>query len=385
MSTGRPPLDVGSHGSITVREVGPGRWQAAARVRDLDGETRQVRRNGGSKAEATRRLKKDLRDRLTPASGEINGRTRISELAGTWLDEQERRGKLSAGTLRAYRSALRSAAEHLGGLRLSEVTPQTLHRGIEMLAQRAPTQARQALIVIKGSLGHAVRMGALPANPARELEPVPKRRSDPRALTPEEEDQLRRLARDHRRLINEATGRPWPGPRPTMTLPDVVDLLLGTGTRIGEALALRWQDIQLDEEPPTITVSGTLVGEGGVHRQDWTKTAAGYRTIAIPPSVVAVLERRRHEARARDTKVFSTKTGNWVTPNAVRRLWRSALEGSELEWVTPHTCRRTVATRIQRAAGYAAAMAQLGHASVAVTEQHYIARQRVHDHREALR
>src|SRR5690606_8598278 len=179
--------------------------------------------------------------------------------------------------------------------------------------------------------------------------------------------------------------RPWPGPRPTMLLPDVIDLLLGTGLRIGEALALRWQDVALDEDPPALSVTGTLVeGTGGLRRQELPKTEAGYRTLALPASVIEVLERRRREARDEMAPVFSTRTGRHVSPADFRRLMRSALAGTELEWVTPHACRRTVATRIEETLGIRAALEQLGHARPAVTEAHYVARRRVHDHREAL-
>ena len=44
---------------------------------------------------------------------------------------------------------------------------------------------------------------------------------------------------------------------------DVVDLILATGARIGEVLALRWTDADLDSKPPTLTFSGTIKTEPG--------------------------------------------------------------------------------------------------------------------------
>lgn len=38
----RPPLEVGTWGSIAVREVSSGAWSASARYRDVDGVTRRV-------------------------------------------------------------------------------------------------------------------------------------------------------------------------------------------------------------------------------------------------------------------------------------------------------------------------------------------------------
>jgi integrase len=39
----------------------------------------------------------------------------------------------------------------------------------------------------------------------------------------------------------------------------VVDLMLATGARIGEALAVRWQDLDLTGDRPVVTISGTIV------------------------------------------------------------------------------------------------------------------------------
>ena len=64
-------------------------------------------------------------------------------------------------------------------------------------------------------------------------------------------------------------------------LADPFTILIATGLRRGELLALRWSDY--DETAGTLTVCGKVVrvtGKGLV-RDDETKTAAGRRTIAL--------------------------------------------------------------------------------------------------------
>ena len=53
----RPPLPVGAHGKINVREVRPGRFEARCRFRDTDGFTRPVSKVGETAAAAERELK----------------------------------------------------------------------------------------------------------------------------------------------------------------------------------------------------------------------------------------------------------------------------------------------------------------------------------------
>jgi integrase-like protein len=54
----------------------------------------------------------------------------------------------------------------------------------------------------------------------------------------------------------------------------------------------------------------------------------------------------------------------------VRRQWRQARTDTGLEWVKPHTFRKTVATLIDKEADTAAA--QLGHTNKEITRKHYI-------------
>jgi AbrB family looped-hinge helix DNA binding protein len=102
-----------------------------------------------------------------------------------------------------------------------------------------------------------------------------------RALTLQEVSKVREAVRAWQ---EPAVWRP--GPRHSGILADVVDVLLVTGGRIGEVLALRWCDLDLETDPATVTFAGTIVyvhGRGHV-RQARTKTAAGHRTVILPRS-----------------------------------------------------------------------------------------------------
>jgi integrase len=44
---------------------------------------------------------------------------------------------------------------------------------------------------------------------------------------------------------------------------DIIDLMLATGARIGEILAVRWVDVALDAARPTLTINGTTKTEPG--------------------------------------------------------------------------------------------------------------------------
>jgi hypothetical protein len=128
---------------------------------------------------------------------------------------------------------------------------------------------------------------------------------------------------------------------------------------------------------PTVMISGTIVflkGKG-FYRQSRPKSHAGFRTLTLPRFAVNTLLNRKLVAATNPyDAVFVSRRGNWLSPNNVRRQWRQARTDTGLEWVTPHTFRKTVATLIDKEADRKSAAAQLGHANEQITAKHYIAK-----------
>jgi integrase len=83
-----------------------------------------------------------------------------------------------------------------------------------------------------------------------------------------------------------------------------------------------------------------------------------------------MLERRRSVAvENRHSTVFPTRNGTWQQVNNVERRWRQIRHGTDLDWVTPHTFRKAVATLISERVGTETASQQLGHSSPAITRE----------------
>ncbi len=160
--------------------------------------------------------------------------------------------------------------------------------------------------------------------------------------------------------------------------------MLGTSARLGEALAIRRGDVDLDVEPPTVTITGTVVyirGRGFL-RQAHPKHSRYWRTVTVPSFTADALRGRLASAgeMAPEQTLFHTKAGTPLSPANVRRLWRSIRDanadllpaGIDLAQVVPHTLRKTVATTLDGAAGTDLAAELLGHSSPAVTRAHYV-------------
>ena len=116
----------------------------------------------------------------------------------------------------------------------------------------------------------ACRYDAIATNPCRDVGRIsvkPKR--PPTALTI---DALKRL---HQWLSCD-------GQSVERDLPDLVLFLMATGLRIGEALAVQWRDLDLDE--CTVEVRGTVLRlrAGGLIIKSSPKSAAGRRILELP-------------------------------------------------------------------------------------------------------
>ncbi len=363
---GRPRLPVGSHGSVSTRRLDGGRWRARTATRDEDGVMRQVTATGSTRTGADSALRARLANRSAPTTAEVTARTSLDELWQRWHSTAERR--LRPQTLQhltwCYR---RHVAPPLGALQLGELTPARVERLLDRLESQFVQIPREVRALLRQLLDIAVRHGAIATNPVPTHGASPASRPEVRALTASDVAAVRTAAQAWERSTGAAGAR---------ALCDVLEVLLGTGLRIGEVLALRWQDLDLDSPRPVLRVTGTMVEavDGAAWRQATAKTAAGARALALPAFTVSVLARRRARLGGSDPQapVFGTSTGTHMRPSNVRRSWRAARSGTCVEWVALHTLRKTVATTVARALHEDAAASLLGHRSANVTRRHYI-------------
>lgn len=379
----RPPLEIGTFGKITRSSLkdadgGPtGVWVARTRYRDYDGVTRQVKANGTSGAKAEAALKHSLRDRQRSQGGEtLTGKSTVGELLTLWIATPAPRGVRSPQTLAQYQRCIEKIIlPGMEKVRLYEATTERIERFIQAI--RTDSGKRDARGILSQAFALGARLGAVDYNPVTATSPAPTSSNPARALRVADVHELRRrvVAWQSRNLGN---GTKRFGPERAHDLAEIIDVMIGTGTRIGECLALRWQDIDgLDDAGPVVvTVAGTLVEMtgAGVFRQGHPKTKTGHRTVTIPHFAADALRKQRSRGiPSAEDLVFPSRTGAPRWPANVRTSWRK-VRGDDYAWVKPHSFRKTVGTMVERELGLSAASAQLGHSGSAVTEKHYIER-----------
>ena len=195
----------------------------------------------------------------------ISDKTTVAEFLDTWYNVGRKRWR--ATTRRSYRDAIdHHITPHIGRVRLHVLS--ALHIDAMVNAIGPTTRMGQyARSVLSRALNQAVRWKKLPRNPVADTRPVSPHKRPIRILTLDEAKRLLEAFGDHPYLV-------------------VFQFLIGLGLRRGEVLGLRWCD--LNWQAKTLAVTGIVVrvhkDEGGKHRQETTKTAAGHRILPLKRS-----------------------------------------------------------------------------------------------------
>lgn len=166
----------------------------------------------------------------------------------------------------------------------------------------------------------------------------------------------------------------------------VLLFLLNTGLRVGELLALEWDDIDLDER--IVHINKTLQ-TNVVNFENWevagysnrikksTKTMAGVRVIPLNDTTVWYIQElkaydKRHGIRCKH--VVATRNGTRVTArNLQRSLTRLMTRAKIFKRVGLHTFRHTYgSTLLRRGVPIEVVSSLMGHANISITYNKYI-------------
>lgn len=139
-------------------------------------------------------------------------------------------------------------------------------------------------------------------------------------------------------------------------------LLAACGLRRGEALGVRWEDI--DMATGVLTISRQRLRINRAYQTLPLKSASSYRQIVLPPSVLEVLER------------WPRSLSGWVcdvTPERWHKLHRRIIQQAGLPACTIHGLRHTFATIAARDMPIKAVQQALGHSTYKLTADLYAA------------
>lgn len=297
----------------------------------------------------------------------------FAEAAAEWWDQHEK--KIRYGTVHGYKAAMRRAVEYFGNDPVRRIEAADVNAFLQFMAKRGYAQktVRNQLTVVRQIFLYALM--------ARQIKVLP---TDGVTIPSGLSHNVRTLAPvDAVETIRD-------------TQPDdflLPALILYTGARCGEALALQWRDI--DFEASTISITKAVVHHSNRPVISETKTEKGVRIVPLLAPLRGILDQRGHGQPAD----YLIGGGAPISKSALYKRWegycrahglahrdeaRSAKAGRTV-WACDldrHTLRHEYAT-ILYDAGIDAKVAQelLGHADLSITLKIYthIRQRRIQD------
>ena len=345
-----------SYGTGNVTKVGD-KYIARGMITGSDGGRRQVRATGQTRAGALAAL--DTKRSLA-AKGVETGPKTVGQYLGEYLDQVKREKRYK--TFESYRVCIRRLEPHIGSIRLSALRPGDIERAENALSDSGLSgrSVQQCHTVLRTALERAFKRRDIDWNPASAVNRPKAEKTERSVLTLAE---VRTLIEETR---GDRFGTLWA-------------LLATTGLRLGEALGLRWCDVDLEMRTLTVTqVVQRQAGKGIVI--DEPKSEKSKRTIALLDIAVDAL--RDHSTAMLFDAKLARECGVWtamdlVFPNwygtpleqiTVERAWRKTRARLALPAMRIHDLRHTaVSHRVNQGDNVKTVQAFAGHSDVQTT------------------
>jgi integrase len=275
---------------------------------------------------------------------------------------------LKPKTVALYRQALDLyLIPHLGQFRLLELRPHHLDRfyaSITIGKRGRPLSSgsiRRIHAVLRSALGTAVKRRLIPYNPALHVELAPETPYRPKPWTAEQCQLFLSESKEDR-------------------LSALYHLMIVTGLRRGEAIGLRWEDVDLESQ--CLFVTQQITDVRGKLVVGTPKTRRGRRVVPVDVVTVGILREHRRvqdaeraawgSASRHQGMVFCREDGRPLRPEYVTRHFQALAMKVGLPAIRLHDLRHTNAS-LALAAGIDIKVVseRLGHSTMAVTADLY--------------
>ncbi|GAA1988479.1 site-specific integrase [Kitasatospora viridis] len=340
-----------------VAEASHGKWTYCVDLAPEEGRRRTRRRGGfATRAEAAREMKAVL-------DGELRGvyedhRVTVASFLRQWL--AARKGELAPNTYAGYEACVeRDLIPAFGHFRLPDLRPKHIERWIatQRKAERGKVTVYRIVSTLRNALNHAVRSWGLRYNPAKHSVPPRPRAEERTCWTPDEAAAFLRHSAEHY----------------ADQLADLFEVMLGTGMRRGEVLALHWSNVHLMDRKLFVRWTLAAIDNGKIHLRE-PKTEAGCAWISLSPRVMTALHRQAALQMSADPEgrleglVFAHPDGSPLRPQWVLDQLRKRTTELDLPKIGLHDlCHTAASIMIAEGIPIAIVSKTLRHAILATT------------------
>ncbi|MDY6827584.1 MAG: site-specific integrase [Bacillota bacterium] len=340
-----------------IIKKGPKKYLVRVYLGEVDGKRKYLNKTiHGNKDNARQYVNKIIYERdigtYTAPSKEL-----LSSYLDTWA-ETALKARVRERTYLDYMDRLRLYVKpEIGHLRLHKITPENIQALYNKMLEKglSSRSVRYTHTILKNALDQAVKWGKLYRNPCALVDLPRQKKEEMKTLTPAQAV----------KFIEAAAESPWKA---------LFTLLLASGMRPSEALALKWSDIDFEKKRVTVNRSLTRPRGGGWRLQE-LKTSGSRRTVPLPATVINDLREHKNNQKIvkLDGFVFSAKGGEPAHEgNISRRHFKPLLREAGLPDIRLYDLRHTCATLLLAAGENPKVVSErLGHAGITLTLDTY--------------
>ena len=364
-------------GSIYFNES-RGKWYAEIQWMDKNGEKHRKKFSDSKKTVVKNKLE-EFKRKLIVSNGDVSTSTiTFQEYADNWLTSILKHKLKPTSYTRKEVTLENQVYPHIGAIPINQITHSDVQDMVNKLSLEGLSYStiKKAYEAVNGCLREYRIKTSTSFNPCEGITLPDKEQHDIADIVFFNDEQ--------RALIKKEAVRVYSNGKPVYRLGNSIILLMYTGLRIGELLALTWSDI--DFENKTITVDKNAVISKVDHEgktqykiinQTSTKTKSGRRIIPISDIAMESL-REIYKINGDKKYVMSTSTGQQITPRNINRMFHSILTKTGIassvdELCGVHTLRHTFASMLfSNGCSVKVVSDLLGHSDTKVTENIYI-------------
>src|SRR5215218_9685212 len=350
------------NGEGSIRRRKDGRWEARFTVQTPDGP-KQKTVYGKTRKETAEKLTEVMAGRDKGLVFDA-GKLTVGEYLERWLDDVVKPSASHRTHSTHTQQVYTHIAPTLGRIKLKDLRKAHIDRLYreKLDARLAPSTVRRVHAVLHKALEEAVKGDLIPRNPAAHANKPKVKLEEPEPL-----DVSQAAA-----FLKAANGDRFEA---------LYILCLMCGLRQGEALALRWRDIDLEGNTLRVNLQLQRVRGGGGLRFSEPKNASR-RTVGLPERAVSTLKSHRkrqleEKLRVADYEdsglVFASVKGTPIdAQNVVNRYYKPLLKRAGLPAIRFHDLRHSCLSLLaQRGEPIRDLQALAGHATAAFTLQRY--------------
>lgn len=358
-------------GSISQRKDGT--WTARTDIGYNENGKRIVKAfYGKTKGEVRKKLQEFQAERIKGEYQQVVKRS-VQGYMTDWLNDVKYNELKPSAFDRLEQTCKYQVFPFIGSLQMGMVTADDVQSVINQLADKGYSYStiKKAYNAINACFTFAYEREAIRKNPCIRIS-LPKKAE-------REKSDIVFFNDDERRAIEQAALQQHKNGAYKSPNGWYIILLLYTGLRIGELLALQWCNVDFDNKQ--IKVTGNLKqvkarGESPTNYitvEQTTKTKSGYRIVPLTNRAVEAL-RYLEEHKHSDKYVAATKNGKPISARNIDRTFRQTLTAAGIDkQCGVHSLRHTFASMLfNKGADPKAVSEILGHSDVNITYNIYI-------------